>query len=66
MSSQTSIAHELGALDAISQRRAVRSYLPDLEPWSFVIIQDRACSVSCRIARAHAVPEGADGAPTLR
>ena len=55
---------ELSALDAIYQRRAVRSYLPDTvdeatirrlldaavhaptamhtEPWSFVVVQDRA------------------------
>jgi len=64
MARRDTTAHELSALDAIYQRRAVRSYLPDpvnddairrlldaavhaptamhLEPWSFVVVQDRA------------------------
>lgn len=64
MTTPAAVAHELSALEAIYQRRAVRSYLPDpvveptinrlldaavhaptamhLEPWSFVVVQDRA------------------------
>lgn len=64
MTTGLAAARELSALDAIYQRRAVRSYLPDTvdeatirrlldaavhaptamhtEPWSFVVVQDRA------------------------
>jgi len=61
---ETAIQHQLGVIDAIRQRRAVRNYMEEnpgdscirglleaavraptamhLEPWAFVVIQDRA------------------------
>ncbi|HVX40428.1 MAG TPA: nitroreductase family protein [Gemmatimonadaceae bacterium] len=64
MSSPTAVAHDVGALEAIYHRRAVRAYRPEpvddatiyrlldaavqaptamhQEPWSFVVVQDRA------------------------